>query len=133
MKLATTYLLLAAIATLINIAAQDLCSRLYSGPFSLLCAVIAGTGAGLVCKYVLDARYIFRFRARSLLHGGQTFMWYTAAGLATTLIFWGFEFGFDHLFESKSMRYAGAVIGLSVGYLCKYQLDRRFVFRQPAA
>jgi putative flippase GtrA len=133
MKLATTYLLLAVIATLMNIAAQDLCSRVYSGPFSLILAVVAGTGAGLICKYLLDARYIFRFRSRNLLHGSQTFFWYTVAGLATTLIFWCFEFGFDHLFRSKEMRYAGAVIGLSIGYLCKYQLDRRFVFRQPAA
>jgi putative flippase GtrA len=133
MKLATTYLLLAVIATLLNIAAQDLCSRLYAGPFALVYAVVVGTGVGLVAKYILDARYIFRFRAESLAHGSQAFILYVGAGILTTLVFWGFEFGFDHLFQSKEMRYAGAVIGLSIGYLCKYQLDKRFAFRRVTA
>jgi putative flippase GtrA len=53
---------------------------------------------------------------------------YTLMGLVTTVIFWGFEFGFHHLFESKEMRYLGGVIGLAIGYFAKYLLDRRFVF-----
>ncbi|WP_295996185.1 GtrA family protein [Rugamonas sp.] len=133
MKLARTYLLLAAIATLFNIALQDLCVRVYAGPYSLLLAACCGTGAGLVLKYLLDKRYIFQFRADSLGHDGRVFLLYTAAGLATTAIFWACEFGFDHLFGNRAGRYAGAVLGLGIGYLCKYQLDRRFVFRAAAA
>jgi hypothetical protein len=54
-------------------------------------------------------------------------------GLATTFIFWGFEFGFQHLFETKEMRYLGGIIGLAIGYLTKYQLDKRYVFRAEGA
>jgi putative flippase GtrA len=133
MKLARTYLLLALIATLFNIGVQDVFIRVYSGPYGVLLAACGGTGAGLVLKYLLDKRYIFRFRAGSVSHEGRVFVLYTVAGLATTAIFWGFEFGFDYLFGSRQARYAGAALGLAIGYLCKYQLDRRYVFRAAAA
>ena len=32
------------------------------------------------------------------------------------------------LFRTEAMRYVGAVIGLSIGYVAKYRLDKRFVF-----
>lgn len=132
-KLTITYALLALIATAINIAAQDLTIRAYHGPFAILVSMIVGTGIGLVVKYVLDKRYIFRFRARNAVHDGQTFMLYTVMGLATTVIFWGFELGFEYLFADKQMRYVGGVIGLSVGYVVKYYLDKRFVFSDANA
>jgi putative flippase GtrA len=81
-----------------------------------------------VVKYVLDKHFIFQFRARNAVHDGQTFALYTLMGLVTTVIFWGFEFGFHHLFETKEMRYFGGVIGLAIGYLTKYHLDKRYVF-----
>lgn len=133
MKLARTYLLLALIATLFNIGVQDIFIRVYSGPYGVLLAACGGTGAGLVLKYLLDKRYIFRFRADSASHEGRVFVLYTVAGLATTIIFWGFEFGFDHLFGTREARYTGAALGLGIGYLCKYQLDKRYVFRQAVA
>lgn len=129
MKLAITYALLAVIATVINIGTQDLAVRAYGGAFSVPISMIAGTGTGLVAKYILDKRYIFRFRARDLGHDSRTFALYTLMGLATTVIFWGFEFGFDHLFGTKEMRYVGGVIGLAIGYVTKYYLDKRYVFR----
>jgi putative flippase GtrA len=129
MKLAITYAILALIATAANIGAQDLVIRNYSGAFDILTSVVVGTGMGLVVKYVLDKRYIFRFRARDAVHDGKTFALYSVMGLATTVIFWGFEFGFQHLFETKEMRYLGGIIGLAVGYLTKYHLDKRYVFR----
>lgn len=128
MKLAITYAILALIATAANISAQDLVIRGYNGASSILISVAVGTSVGLVVKYLLDKRYIFRFRARNAVHDGQTFILYTLMGLATTVIFWGFEFGFHHLFETKEMRYLGGVIGLAIGYLTKYHLDKRYVF-----
>ena len=129
MKLAITYAILALIATAANIGAQDIVIRGYSGAFDVLVSVAVGTAVGLVVKYVLDKRYIFRFRARNVVHDGQTFALYVLMGLATTVIFWGFEFGFHYLFETKEMRYLGGIIGLAIGYLIKYHLDKRFVFR----
>jgi hypothetical protein len=39
------------------------------------------------------------------------------------------EFGFDYLFKTTEARYIGACIGLAIGYIIKYRLDKRFVFR----
>ena len=130
--LAIKYAIFALIATAANIGAQDLVIRTYSGAFDILASVVVGTGVGLVVKYILDKRYIFRFRAISVAHDTQTFALYTVMGLATTVIFWGFEFGFHHIFETKEMRYLGGVIGLAIGYLTKYHLDKRYVFRTEA-
>jgi putative flippase GtrA len=129
MKLAAVYSILALIAALANLVAQDLIVRNYSGPNDVMISVAIGTGAGLVAKYILDKRFIFRFRARNAVHDAKTFMLYTLMGLATTVIFWGFEFGFHHLFATKEMRYVGGAIGLAIGYLAKYHLDKRYVFR----
>ena len=130
MKLALVYAFLAMIATATNIGAQELVIRNYSGSYDVLLSVIVGTGVGLIVKYVLDKRYIFRFRARNVAHDSWTFVLYTVMGLATTVIFWGFEFGFNAVFQTKEMRYLGGIIGLAIGYFTKYQLDKRFVFRK---
>lgn len=129
MSLALRYLFLALIATASNIGAQDVLIRLYHGPFAIEASVFFGTGVGLVVKYMLDKRYIFRFTARDSLHDAQTFVIYSAMGVATTLLFWTFEFGFNHIFHTKEMRYLGALIGLGLGYWAKYNLDKRYVFR----
>jgi putative flippase GtrA len=132
MPLALLYTVLAAIATAANIGAQELAIRAYHGPFRVAVAVFVGTGVGLVVKYLLDKRYIFRFMTRDLLHDMQVFILYTTMGIATTVLFWAFEFGFNHLFETKGMRYLGGLIGLALGYWAKYNLDKRFVFRVRA-
>lgn len=133
MNIAIKYIIFALIATVVNIGAQDIVIRNYIGAFDILISVVVGTSVGLVVKYILDKRYIFRFRARDVAHDGKTFVLYTLMGLATTVIFWGFEFGFDHIFETKEMRYLGGIIGLAIGYLTKYHLDKRYVFRTEAA
>ncbi len=133
MSLALLYLLLALVATAANIGTQDVVTRLYHGAFAIEISVFFGTGVGLLVKYVLDKRYIFRFSARDTLHDAQTFAIYTAMGVATTLMFWGFEFGFNHVFQTKEMRYVGGLIGLALGYWAKYHLDKRFVFRRQAS
>lgn len=132
-KLAISYAIFALIATASNIGAQDLVIRAYNGTFEIQASVVVGTGVGLVVKYILDKRYIFRFPTHSIAHDTQTFALYTLMGLATTVIFWGVEFGFYHIFQTKEMRYLGGVIGLAIGYIAKYQLDKRYVFHSEAA
>ena len=127
-KLAAKYAIYALIATAANIGAQDLVVRAYHGTGAIVASVAMGTGVGLAIKYLLDKRYISRFRAANVAHDTRTFALYTAMGLATTVIFWGFEFGFHHLFATREMRYLGGVIGLAIGYVAKYHLDKRYVF-----
>ena len=129
MKRATAYAIFAIFATVTNIAAQDIVIRCYGGSFAVEISIAIGTIVGLIVKYVLDKRYIFSFTTRNILHEGRTFAFYTLMGIVTTAIFWGTEMVFDYLFQTKEMRYLGGVIGLAIGYLIKYQLDKRYVFR----
>ena len=123
------YTAFAIVATLCNILAQDICNYLYSGDFSILISIIIGTGFGLVVKYILDKKYIFQYKTKTAGHNRQIFFLYTIMGILTTMIFWGFEFGFHYIFETKEMRYLGGILGLMIGYICKYYLDKRYVFR----
>ncbi|CAN5907973.1 GtrA family protein [soil metagenome] len=129
MQLSLTYALLALIATIVNIGSQDLALSVYSGVYGVLLSIFFGTGVGLIVKYLLDKRYTFRFCARDAAHDGKTFVLYAMMGVITTSIFWGFEFWFDHIFQTKELRYLGGAIGLLIGYVAKYHLDKRFVFR----
>ena len=133
MRLAIVYTIIALIATAANLGAQELTVRAWHGAYQIEISVFIGTGVGLVAKYVLDKIFIFRFRAANTLHDLQTFILYTAMGVVTTLVFWGFEFGFNSAFQDKNMRYVGALIGLAIGYWAKYHLDKRFVFHTQAA
>ncbi|MFT3779349.1 MAG: GtrA family protein [Ottowia sp.] len=126
MRIALLYALFCAAAIVINIGAQDLTLRLW--PSAIAFSIIVGTAAGLVVKYILDKRFIFRFTAQNAAHDGKTFMLYTLMGVATTAIFWGFEYGAWMIFETTQMRYLGGVLGLVMGYLAKYHLDKKFVF-----
>lgn len=129
MKIALMYTIFAIFATVANIAGQDLSTRVYQGPFAITLSIIVGTGVGLVLKYWLDKRYIFQYQTTSIQHGSKTFYLYTVMGLVTTVIFWGFEFAFDAIYQTKEMRYVGAIIGLAIGYYVKYQLDKKYVFK----
>lgn len=128
MKIALNYTIFAILATIANIGSQMLSIYFYDGSYSVVLSVFIGTGVGLVVKYLLDKKYIFAYQTRNAVHDGQTFSLYTLMGVATTFIFWGFEFGFDYLFDEDWLRYTGGVIGLAIGYFIKYQLDKRFVF-----
>jgi putative flippase GtrA len=132
MYLAIKYALFAAIATAVNIMAQDLSLRLPAGGYPLAVSMGCGTLAGLVTKYVLDKRYIFQCTTQNVLEDTRKFLLYSLMGVLTTAIFWTTEIGFDLLFNTKTMRYTGAVIGLAMGYYLKYRLDKRFVFRMEA-
>jgi putative flippase GtrA len=128
MLFAALYALFAAIATLANIGSQALTVAVYHGPYAIPLSVFVGTGVGLLLKYVLDKRYIFRFKSTGLGHDGRLFVLYTLMGLVTTAIFWGAEYAFYAFFGTAQMRYVGGTIGLAIGYFSKYRLDKRYVF-----
>ena len=132
-RLVVSYALFAALSIAANIGAQKLSFWLYRGFGGVTLSVIAGTAVGLVVKYLLDKAWIFRYPHRDVAHGIRTFVLYTVMGLGTTVIFWAFEFGADALFHTEPARLTGGLIGLVLGYLAKYQLDRRFVFAPRSA
>jgi Predicted membrane protein len=123
------YGLFAAIATLANLGAQRVAIALWPGPGALLVALIAGTGIGLVVKYLLDKRWIFYDMETGARAHSRKFGLYTAMGLITTAIFWSMEAGAWWIWHNTAARETGAVLGLAIGYVVKFQLDRRYVFR----
>lgn len=123
----------AAIATLANLGMQRLVLAFGEGAALFTLAMIAGTGVGLVVKYLLDKRWIFYDRTSGAVARGRQFGLYTAMGLVTTAIFWATETGFWLVWQTHAAREAGAVLGLAVGYAVKYALDRRFVFTMRPA
>lgn len=103
------------------------------GPMALTLAIAFGTGAGLVLKYLLDKRWIFHDRSRGAAAHAKRFSLYAVIGLLTTTLFWGAEALAWSVWRTAPAREAGAAIGLLIGYVVKYQLDRRFVFTTSAA
>ncbi|HBZ43295.1 MAG TPA: polysaccharide biosynthesis protein GtrA [Maritimibacter sp.] len=122
------YAIFAAIATVANLATQRAVLAFGEGGMVFAVAVAAGTLVGLVIKYILDKRWIFFDVSTGAKAHGQKFTLYTAMGLVTTAIFWGTETLFWLVWQTDLMREAGAILGLAVGYVVKYNLDRRFVF-----
>ncbi len=131
-QLVLRYSTFAVLATLANLAMQRLVLGQGRGAFIFAAAVAAGTLTGLVIKYVLDKRWIFADLGTGLKDHGRKFTLYTVMGLVTTMIFWGSETAFWLIWRSDVMRETGAVLGLAVGYVVKYQLDRRYVFTSSA-
>ena len=126
--LAIKYAIFAIISTMFNISFQYITNYLYSDFGALYLAIFIGTIAGLIPKYILDKRYIFYYKTESKRDDVKKFGLYTLMSVFTTIIFWGTEIGFDFIFDNDNAKYLGAVIGLSIGYIVKYFLDKKFVF-----
>ena len=120
----------AVVAVLVNLATQRVVLSMgwQSDGLALAMAIAAGTITGLLVKYVLDKRWIFYDDTAGASAQSKQFALYSAMGLVTTAIFWGTETLFWAVWRTDLMRELGAVIGLTIGYVTKYQLDKRFVF-----
>lgn len=122
------YAAFALVAVIANLATQRVVLQFGETGVHFSAAVGAGTIVGLVVKYMLDKRWIFYDVATGLKSHGRKFSFYTAMGVVTTAIFWSTETAFWLIWQTDIMRELGAILGLSVGYVVKYNLDRRFVF-----
>ncbi len=101
---------------------------MYTGFASIYLALFIGTFAGLVVKYLLDKNFIFYHVTTTQKENVKNFGLYSLMGIFTTMIFWGTEIGFDTVFEDENAKYIGGLIGLAVGYVIKYFLDKKYVF-----
>ena len=122
------YALFAILAILANLTTQRVVLRFGDSGILFVLAVGAGTTVGLVIKYILDKRWIFRDMSVGVKAHSKRFSLYSAMGLVTTAIFWGLETVFWFVWQTHAMREIGAVLGLGIGYVVKYNLDRRYVF-----
>jgi len=122
------YLLFALVATVSNILAQELFAMLFTTE-TLWSPLMAGTLTGFAVKYGLDKRWIFFDRSRSYGHELSKIGLYGLFSVLTTVIFWSAEIAFWNVWKTDLAKYSGAVLGLAVGYLAKFSLDRKYVFR----
>jgi putative flippase GtrA len=127
------YALFAGLATGINIAVQRGVGQIVQGPLSLYIVILSGTTAGLIVKYLLDKRFIFYYQPPSRSDEAIKVLLYLVMSAFATTVFWAVELSFDALFDFTAARYLGAAVGLTLGYSLKYELDKHFVFTQPAA
>lgn len=125
---AVLYVTCALFATVVNVLAQEITSQLLPSEYELAFSMLIGTFAGLAVKYLLDKKYIFNCMTETQKKNVMTFFFYSLMGVVTTPLFWVTEYAFDMWFETKKMRYVGAIIGLSIGYITKYHLDKKYVF-----
>ncbi len=123
------YIGFAVLTTALNLGLQYLTFQIYQGPFSLYLAMFIGTGAGLVTKYVLDKFFVFNQPTGSVSEESGAFLKYAGLGALTTLLAWGVEWGFDHYWTDPSAKYIGGLVGLGLGYVTKFFLDKKFVFQ----
>jgi len=128
LKLVLKYSSFAVLAIAVNLAFQYISFIFYSGAAVLYIAMLVGTFFGLITKYILDKKYIFYHMPKNKKDDVQKFMLYSLMGVFTTIIFWGTEILFDTLISADYAKYLGAIIGLSIGYVVKYFLDKKFVF-----
>lgn len=127
-RIAVLYSLFAALALILNLVSQAIFVRFYSGDYSILISIVIGTAVGLPVKYVLDKKYIFKFVTENVFHDTKLFILYGLMAILTTAVFWGAEALFQYVFMTESMRLFGGGIGLVIGYIIKYQLDKKYVF-----
>jgi len=92
-------------------------------------ALAAGTAGGFLLKYALDKKFVFRFRAASPGRGAITLVRYGLTAVVTTVVFWSVQWLFAVGFSWEGAKYVGGSVGLTAGYILKYFLDRRFVFK----
>ena len=113
------FVIFAIVSTLFNLLTQRI----------ILSFSKTGTIVGLIIKFFLDKSYIFFDKKNDISHLSKKFGLYTFMGIFSTLIFWGTEAFFWIIWRQENMRELGAILGLTIGYIIKYRLDKRFVFR----
>ena len=121
------YILFCILATFVNLTTQRIIIELILIDYYFT-ALLCGTLTGLITKYTLDKKYIFKDLDNSLKNNTKKFTLYSFNGIFTTIIFWASESLFYFTYATNFSRELGAIIGLAIGYFFKYKLDKKYVF-----
>jgi putative flippase GtrA len=126
------YVIFAILATIANLGTQEIVIR--TVPVApLTVSIIMGTAAGFILKYLLDKKWVFDDGYSGHRQELQKITLYGVFSVFTTLVFWGFEVAFWLIWRTDFAKYTGAVLGLAIGYVAKFVLDRTFVFKERRA
>lgn len=121
------YVLFAVVSGIANLGAQEIVVRLLP-LWPVMVSVLAGTGIGFFVKYVLEKRWVFLDEYETHAAEIRKLAIYGFFGIGTTILFWSVEMGAWHIWQTSEAKYAGAVVGLSLGNWIKYLLDKHYVF-----
>lgn len=124
------YSIFAIIATFFNLYTQRLILSISKTNLFFLISISTGTLVGLLIKFVLDKKFIFLEKNIKYKNDGLIFSLYSLMGIVSTSIFWGTETIFWLIWQNQPMREIGALLGLTLGYIVKYKLDKYYVFNQ---
>jgi len=128
MNIIFKYLFFSIIAIIINLASQRLIFNFNDNFFVF--AIIVGTISGFVSKYLFDKYFIFNDQYSPFSDETKKLLKYSFFAVFTTLIFWFTEYLFWVIYQTHTAREIGAIIGLSIGYYLKYNLDKKYVFNK---
>lgn len=123
------YLLFAVLATVANLLTQEFTIQIF-GSTAIASSILLGTIVGFISKYVCDKFWVFDDKFVDEKSEIRKIAFYGGFSVITTLIFWSVEVGFYTIFQSNIAKYIGAVLGLAIGYVLKFLLDRRYVFTE---
>jgi len=126
MKIVFLYSIIVIFASLVNIFFQRMTLEIF--PTYLILAMLMGTGTGVLTKYILDAKYVFKYQAPDLNEHVRVVAKYGFMGLFTTGIFWSIELVFHYFVPIRESAMWGAALGLTLGSAVKYYLDKNYVF-----
>ena len=124
------YIIFALLSSFVNLTTQRIVLFFNKSNLFFFIALLLGTIFGLIIKYFLDKKWIFSDKTKGMKYQSIKFGKYTLMGVFSTIVFWGTETLFWLIWQNEKMREIGAIIGLSMGYIIKYKLDKRFVFNQ---
>ena len=124
------YSIFAIIATLSNLYTQRLILSISKTNLFFIIAIFSGTLVGLLVKFFLDKKFIFFKKNKKYKNNSVIFSLYSLMGIISTSIFWGTESIFWIIWGNEKMREIGAILGLTLGYIVKYKLDKYYVFNQ---
>ncbi len=102
---------------------------LLAGAGAYVLALFCGTAMGWIVKYTLDKHYVFKHETHSRVQLAGNMATHASTGVIFTLVFWTIETLFLLFVDIPGAMYLGAIVGLSLSYLLRYQVDRLIVFR----
>jgi len=116
------YFLFAFLSSIVNLIGQHIFLNYFE---NLFLAVVCGSAAALIFKYVLDSSIVFEGNREINL---KTFLTYAFIGACITPIIWIVEVTFLNIFGTVFMRDVGALLGIALAYYIKFEIDKRYVF-----
>lgn len=112
----------AVVATILNLICQNILIFL---EYEVYLQILGGTLIGLISKYYLDRRYVFKDTKTNIT---GSFILYSLFGALLTPLWWVIEIIFIYLFGTILAQNIGAILGLAICYYLKYLLDKKYVF-----